>query len=125
MLPIERYLTKRKSIWDYIGRQSSYKPTSPYYPKQTMTIHDTIHMIQKGLALIEQLLPLWKQYRPLLKHAPFMVDMIKLMLEEDKVEYNEQTDDKNHLNKSSRTPIKNQKQRDESFDGLPHPKLYI
>ncbi|GAA0459316.1 VrrA/YqfQ family protein [Alkalibacillus silvisoli] len=104
-------------------------------------LHGTLNQIQKGLGMVQQVLPLWKQYGPLIKNAPMFIDMVKLMMEEDetkdpKVEKEEAS--KDELIKQLEDDIKqesgfvkkgDEKQKTAELEqhprGLPKPKLYI
>ncbi|MDQ0350802.1 uncharacterized protein YktA (UPF0223 family) [Alkalibacillus filiformis] len=115
--------------------------------------HETLNHIQKGLGMVQQVLPIWKQYGPLIKNAPMFIDMVKLMMEEDegkeqKVDdekFDEETKDykgvdgkldekqllkmleDDHVQEPFKTEVKKSHPPKSKHHpkGLPQPKLYI
>ncbi|MFC0014624.1 MULTISPECIES: VrrA/YqfQ family protein [Allobacillus] len=102
---------------------------------QTGSLVNSITKVHKGLQIVQQVLPIWKQYAPLIKNAPMLIDMAKIMLTEelgDQVEDSEaeenEDEDYTYSAESDDQPL--QKQTDvvepkSEIDGIPGPKLYI
>ncbi|WP_411953286.1 VrrA/YqfQ family protein [Alkalibacillus sp. S2W] len=110
------------------GSTHNRKPLLMQAKSNEHSLHETLHMVQKGLTLVQQLIPVWKQYGPLLKHAPFMVDMIKLMMEDEKHDESKIAIDDHDLDKTKYHDLgvsKVNQTKESRHDQLPEPKLYI
>ncbi|MBR7553199.1 VrrA/YqfQ family protein [Allobacillus sp. GCM10007491] len=102
---------------------------------QTGSLVNSITKVHKGLQIVQQVLPIWKQYAPLIKNAPMLIDMAKIMLTEeldDELEDSEaeenQDEDVIQSAESDEQPQQKQPNINEpkkEIDGIPGPKLYI
>ncbi|WP_027963325.1 VrrA/YqfQ family protein [Halalkalibacillus halophilus] len=102
----------------------------PVGPYGGANIDSTLDHIQKTLYMVQQLLPIWKQYAPIVKHAPLIIDMVKLMAEKDDDEVSDSIKEKvgneQILSKHATTKKEtNVKQVDRHGNTLPSPKLFI
>ncbi|WP_017187146.1 VrrA/YqfQ family protein [Alkalibacillus haloalkaliphilus] len=121
------------------GKAPLHTPHAPFQMTASKyhNFHDTLNHIQKGLGMVQQVLPLWKQYGPLIKNAPMFIDMVKLMMEED--EGKKQTVDDHKFDEEqiakmlneddvavqSKEEVKIPSKSKHQPKGLPQPKLYI
>ncbi|TFB24019.1 hypothetical protein E3U55_04190 [Filobacillus milosensis] len=55
------------------------------------SLHETLNHIQKGLGIVQQVSPYIKQYGPFVKNLPMIIDMMKIMMEnEDEANYDDE-----------------------------------
>lgn len=52
-------------------------------------LYETLNHVQKGLGIIQQVSPYIKQYGPFVKNLPMLVDMVKIMMENEGEEHEE------------------------------------
>ncbi|MBU6079460.1 YqfQ family protein [Allobacillus halotolerans] len=106
---------------------------APY--SQTSSLVNSITKVHKGLQVVQQVLPIWKQYAPLIKNAPMLIDMAKIMLTEESEDQEEESltedqEDGGSIQAADSGDKQLQKQPDTTdhkneIDGIPGPKLYI
>ncbi|WP_188205970.1 VrrA/YqfQ family protein [Alkalibacillus aidingensis] len=129
--------------------KGSKQPTDPFQfgagPVQHginnyQTLHETLNHVQKGLGMVQQFLPIWKQYAPLIKNAPMFIDMVKLMMTEDELSEAETNEQPKKVEDNSTTAMhsvsqtskqtkettrRSSQSKQDELQGLPKPKLYI
>ncbi len=133
-----------QQVLDYLPKSS--QPTYGAGPfmhapvQQTGGLLNSITKVHKGLQIVQQVLPIWKQYAPLVKNAPMLIDMAKIMLSDDQEEEEEQENKHEQLEEMidqnvkgdqetpkpwKSKPLKAEDKKKDPYNGLPAPKLYI
>lgn len=113
----------------------------------------TLDTVQKGLGVMQQVTPYIKEFSPMLKNLPVVLDMMKMMMESDSSEASSESededkeneeeksagevenkeanesrctnDDKNENDDKSKELQKRRKKKANKTNELPKPKLYI
>ncbi|RPF55825.1 VrrA/YqfQ family protein [Aquisalibacillus elongatus] len=73
-----------------------YGPATGGMASKYATLHETLNHVQKGLGIIQQVSPYIKQYGPFVKNLPMVVDMVKIMMENDDEVDSDTHEDEHH-----------------------------